>query len=361
MKVGILTFPGSPSHGASLQMFALYQTLREKGVEVEIINYIPKHVIHSRSHKKNIKTHLIAFASKFFVKSAKPAFERFEAQLNKYPSIPAESTEQMQELAARYDRIIVGSDQVWNPAVTGNDMNYYLAFSQNTAQKASYAPSFGVASVADADKEQIASLLSDFTYLCAREKRGAEIIAELTGKSVPVVIDPTMLVSKSNWLKQQTAVKLPAQKYVLLYTIKPSPSLKRFAKAFADKHGLRLVTIGGRLREFITKKELYPVSGIGPSEFLNLVNSAEYVITNSFHGSAFSIILEKNFYVEYSSDTNSRLTNIVKTFELENCVVTDESLNLPPVKVDYEKVNPILQEKQREALTYLNKVISESL
>ncbi|MBQ9805133.1 MAG: polysaccharide pyruvyl transferase family protein [Clostridia bacterium] len=361
MKVGILTFPGSPSHGAALQMFALYQTLREKGIDVDVINYIPPQVNHRRVSPKSLKSRLVFLVAKLFVKSSKPSFKEFEAQLNKFPSVPIETTEQMQELAARYDRIIVGSDQVWNPVVTGNDMNYYLAFSQNAAQKASYAPSFGVANVADADKEQIASLLSDFTYLCAREERGAEIIKELTGRSVPVVIDPTMLVSRDEWLKQPKKVKLPKGKYVLLYTIKPSPALKRFAKAFADRHGLRLVTIGGRLREFITKKDVYPVSGIGPAEFLYLANGAEYVITNSFHGSAFSIILEKNFYVEYSSDTNSRLTNIVKTFGLESCVVTDETLNLPPVTVDYEKVKPILQEKQREALTYLNGVISESL
>ncbi|MBQ2715052.1 MAG: polysaccharide pyruvyl transferase family protein [Clostridia bacterium] len=358
MKIGILTFPNSPSHGASLQMFALYKTLKKRGYDVEIINYLPSTVIHKRAksaQKKNIKS----IVTSMFVKSSAPAFKKFEEKTIKYPTTPIETTGQMEELAQRYDRIIVGSDQVWNPVVTGGDTNYYLAFSQNFDQKASYAPSFGIDKVEEKDQKIVAELLNNIKYLCAREERGAEIIKELTGREVPVVIDPTMLLEKDEWEKEIVKVKLPRKKYVLFYNIKPSPALKAKAKAFAQKHGYKFVSIGGRLREFIFKKGVYPVSGIGPAEFLGLISGAEYVFTNSFHGTALSIMLEKNFYVEYSSDTNSRLTNIVKTFGLDSCVVGEKLLENDPVCVNYESVKKILDEKRERAYEYLDGVVAE--
>ncbi len=359
MKIGILTFPGSPSHGAALQMCALYRTLREMGQDVEIINYIPGHVIHKQHKKRSLRRKVMSLFIKVFVKSSAPAFAAFEASLVKYPAEPIGTTEEMQAIAARYDRIIVGSDQVWNPVVTGNDMNYYLAFSRDDAQKASYAPSFGVAQVAEADREQIAALLAAIPHLCVREVQGAQIIKELTGREVPVVLDPTLLVDRPVWQSLTRPVRVPRGGYVLYYTIKPSASLKAFARQFAKKQGLRLVTIGGRLREFVLKGEVYPVSGIGPGEFLHLINSAAYVITNSFHGTALSIMLQKNFYVEYSSDTNSRLTNIVNTFGLEACVVGEDTLQQALVQVDYAHVESVLCEQRQRSLEYLKKVVSE--
>ena len=292
MKVGILTFPGSPSHGASLQMCALYHVLTEKGHDVEIINYISPEVNHKRNKKITLRSRLVGIVSGFFVKSSKKPFADFEKQIKMFPETSIGTTEEIKEIAKRYDRIIVGSDQVWNPVVTGGDLNFYLKFSDNNAQKASYAPSFGVSEVTGADKDEISKLLSDFKYLCVREKKGAEIIKELTGKDVPVVIDPTLLVEKSVWKEKEKKIKLPKGKYVLFYTIKPSPKLKKFAQDFCDKYNYTLITIGGRLREYI-RRDKHPVSGIGPAEFLGLVDGAEYVITNSFHGTAFSIIFNK--------------------------------------------------------------------
>ncbi|MBE7038971.1 MAG: polysaccharide pyruvyl transferase family protein [Ruminococcaceae bacterium] len=359
MKIGILTFPNSPSHGASLQMFGLYYTLLKKGHDVEIINYTSPRVIHRRKNgKKTLRSRMVGFVSGFFVKSSKKPFEDFEKQIKMFPQTPIGTTDEIKAIASRYDRIIVGSDQVWNPVVTGGDLNFYLKFSDNPMQKASYAPSFGISEVTGNDKDEIAELLADFKYLCVREKRGAEIIKELTGKDVPVVIDPTLLVEKSVWEEKKKNIKLPKGKYVLFYTIKPSPKLKKFAQDFCDKHNYTLITIGGRLREFI-RWDKHPVSGIGPAEFLGLVNGAEYVVTNSFHGTAFSIIFNKNFYVEYSSDTNSRLTNIVDTFKLSNCVVNEDTLQVEPVKVDYENVNRILKKEKDKSLNYLEAVVSE--
>lgn len=358
MKIGTLTFPGSPSHGASLQMYALYQTLKNMGVDAEVINYSPDGLTHNRYKEQVGHKIFINLMNWILLKDPKKAFKQFEQQMHIYPSVPLKTTEEIQEESKRYDRIIVGSDQVWNPVVTGNDMNFYLDFCKDNARKASYAASFGTDHVAEEDRTEIAKLLSEITYLSVREQRGQEIVRDLTGRDVPVVIDPTFLIDGKDWRKLATPSGAK-EKYVFFYTIKPSASLRRIAKEFADKHGYRFVYIAGGAHGVMEKFHPHkdPVFGVGPAEFIDLINRAECVFTNSFHGTAFSIILNKKFYVEYSSDTNSRLTNIIKTFQLEQCVVNDSSFTNQLPEIDYQKVNGIISERKEEAISFLNEII----
>ena len=361
MKIGILSFPGSPSHGAALQMFALYSYLQKQGHDVEVINYISNKVNYAPSlkkKKKSVRAFLTGAFSKIFLKDYAPAFKEFEEKINKYPAFPIASTQDLTEVAQRYDRIVVGSDQVWNPVVTGNDMNYYLTFLEDSSKKATYAPSFGFSKISKDGKEEISEALSKFHYLCVREKQGAKIIYDLIEKDVPVVLDPTFLLQASIWEKQAKEVRPCPRKYVLYYTIKPSEKLKKFAGKLAEKTNCKLVLIGGRVREYFQSSKK-PVSGVGPSEFLWLIKNAQYVVTNSFHGTAFSVIFKKNFYVEYSSDTNSRLENLVETLGLENSVVDENSLLKPVVVVDYNKVLQALEKEKNHSINYLQEVIRE--
>lgn len=354
MKVGTLTFPGSPSHGASLQMYALYRVLKNMGTDVEVINYIPNTVNHKKQPPKSLKDKIITL----LLKDPKDSFKRFESQIKIDPAAPITTTEELQNHTQSYDRIIVGSDQVWNPAVTGNDMNFFLDFCKVATKKASYAPSFGIDQVAEGDKEQIAQLLAQITYLSAREERGKEIISELTGRDVPVVLDPTFLIDGADWraLKKASGAK---GNYVFIYTIKPSPKLRQTAQAFADKHGYRLVYIAGGLHGLMDKvnPKKHPVFGVGPAELIDLIDNAQYVFTNSFHGAAFSIILNKNFFVEYSSDTNSRLITLIQKFELEDSIINCDRFDFALRQTHYEKANLILQEKRKESLSYLEGII----
>ena len=243
--------------------------------------------------------------------------------------------------------------------VTGNDMNFYFAFCEDNQKKASYAPSFGVDHVAYADKETVAKLLSEITYLSTREERGRQIIQELTGREVPVVVDPTFLLSAENWreAKKPSGAK---GNYVFLYTIKPSASLRKAARQFAEANGYDFVYISGGLHGIKDKFDPnnHAVFGVGPGEFLDLIDNARCVFTNSFHGTALSIILNSDFYVEFSSDTNSRLTNIVNTFGLEKCVIPAGGIVNELPHVNYEEVNARVSEKKEEALAYLKEVIS---
>jgi hypothetical protein len=355
MKVGTLTFPGSPSHGASLQMYALYSVLSDMGVDTEVINYVSDSVNHKNHTKKILKDRIAGL----FLRDSMAAFRQFEKRVKIYPEDSIKTTHELKQYTEAYDRIIVGSDQVWNPVVTGNDMNFYLDFCNDKSKKASYAPSFGVNQIDEKDKEKISRLLSDFTYLSAREERGKELIYELTQKEVPLVLDPTFLLDGDDWRK----IKKPSGakgEYVFVYTIKPSMELKQKAKCFADKHGYKLVYISGGLHGVLDKinPHKHPVFGIGPAEFIDLVDNAQYVFTNSFHGAAFSIILNKKFYVELSSDTNSRLITLIQKFGLENCIIDCKTYDSRQMQIDYVKVNQILAIKRKESMLYLEGIVN---
>lgn len=357
MKVGTLTFPNSPSHGAALQMYALWKTLIDLGCDAEVINYTTDIVIHSRNKSVplSLKSKLKSIIFKAILKSNTSSFRDFESLIAKYPNKPISCVSDINSIADRYDRIIVGSDQVWNPVVTGNDMNFYLKFLNDSSVKASYAPSFGNDDVAAEDKAEISLLLSDFKYLCAREKQGADIIKSLTGREVPIVLDPTFLVDCEHWKTIETKPKYKKD-YVLFYNIKPSKSLLAFAQRLADANNCILVTIGGRVADKFNPKK-HPAFGVGPSEFLGLISNAKYVVTNSFHGTALSLIYNKNFYIEYSTDTNSRLINLANIFGFKDNIVNDNTDVHHPISVDYDHINKVLNIEKEKSLEYLRSII----
>ena len=135
MKVGILTFPHSPSLGAMLQMGSLYHTIQEMGHDVEIINYVSSNVNHKKKEPLTIKSLLIRILSKIFLKSSLISYKEFESKLKMFPGQPISESREMEKIVSHFDRIIVGSDQVWNPVVTGHDLNFYLEFCSDTEKK----------------------------------------------------------------------------------------------------------------------------------------------------------------------------------------------------------------------------------
>lgn len=355
MKVGILTFPHAPSLGAMLQMGALYHTVQAQGHDVEIINYVGSDVIHAKKQAKTGKALAVKVLSALFLKSGKKSFRQFESKLKMYPVQPISGEGELREIAKRYDRIIVGSDQVWNHIVTGNDMNFFLAFCENDEKKASYAASFGNTQVIEESREQITELLRSFSYLGVREKQGQQIIKDLTGRESKVVLDPTLLTTR-DYLLGEMIPSNRKKKYVLFFQMKPSLSLRKRAEEYARENGLEFVTVGGRIKERFDPRK-HPVYGVGPGEFLGLVKDAQCVFTNSFHGLAISIALQTDFYVEYSTDTNSRLINLVEMLDLQDRVIAEQSLKA--ISIDYNAVEQKVQAQRDCSLAFLKEILAQ--
>lgn len=366
MKTGILTFPNSPSYGAALQMYALYTACSDLGYDTEIINYHnlwmkqEKHTTMSGGRNQAVVRMKRALRTLLHIRM-KTRFARFEGQLHKYPRKAFSEKEKLGRTGERYGAVICGSDQVWNPDITHADMSYFLDFCGRQTARISYAPSFGVEQVSEELGEQISQELEKFNSLSVREDAGRKIIEELTGKKAALVVDPTLLLDADRWQLCEKAHPLAKGDYILYYTVRSSKSLWSHCLALSRKTRLKILRIGSNVisKHFKRAEGVEYVCDAGPAQWLYLVRNAAYVVTNSFHGTAFSINFRKNFYVEFSSLTNSRLTQIISALGLEERVVSD-GMEIVPSPADYRRTEEVLPAVKAESLAFLEQALQSA-
>lgn len=359
MKVGIMTFPHSVSHGCVLQMYALQQTVTKLGHEVEVIHYQneymrqEKHVARSAG-KPSAREKVKKIARKLLHLPLYRAFEKFEkCHILRYPQKPFDDRKMLETMDQRYDAVVCGSDQVWNPDITGQDLAYFLDFCGDNTRRVAYAPSFGIEEFSEEFRQHIQGELAKFHALSAREWPGQRLLQELTGRDAPVVLDPTFFLDGEQW--QHLERKHPAAQgdYILYFTVRSSRSLWEKALDFSRKTGMKLVVVGGNALKKKIQGVEYAVD-IGPDQWLYLMRHARYVVTNSFHGTAFSIHFRKDFYLDLSARTNSRLVQIAKALGLEECIVDGA---LEPSATDYSVAEQVLPGMRQASLDYLNKAL----
>ena len=218
------------------------------------------------------------------------------------------------------DAYIVGSDQVWNPTHTGGyDPAYYLEFAKEGSRRISYAASLGTNYIVSKYKEPMQKALKSFTGISVRERSVQGAVSELTGKPVEVVLDPTLLLDKEDYdeIKVKSNYKQP---YILIYSIEKNPQLIELANKISVSLGMPVLQrrpMGG----LINQLEPFYTSDAG--EFLGHIESAAYVITNSFHGTVFSILYEKPFVSMLHSDTGSRTEDLLEELGLSSHILYD--------------------------------------
>ena len=353
MNVGILTFPNSTSYGAALQMYALYHALEKLGHTPQVINY--QNTYMKKQQHTRRKTWLRRTAAKLLHRRMYRNFQGFEKKLMEmYPRVAIADPRRLWGLTERYDAVICGSDQVWNPDITGGDLSYFLNFCDENTRRVAYAPSFGISEFSGDFTKAIRADLEKFHALSAREAPGQALLSGLLGKDVPLVCDPTFLMNADDWQRLEKTHPAGEGDYIFYYTIRSSRALWNRCRTFAKEKGLKIVAVGGNLlKQWKQKDELirYAVD-IGPEQWLYLLHHARYVFTNSFHGTAFSINYRKDFYVEFSSLTNSRLEQITRTLDLCGQIVGEEPLD--GAAVDYTVADRVLPQMREASLDYLS-------
>ncbi len=296
-KVGIITYHFAKNYGAVLQCYALQSFLQEQGFNVEIINYVSDKQTKNNDYIKHggikalIKnTCLIPFKAKM-----KNKYEKFEIfnlnylNLTKRVSNIAELKNLVKK--SEYDVIISGSDQVFNPNIEDFDIAFLLPFKTN-ALKMSYAASTGNASTADL--VNIRKYIDDFDYLSIREKSDLDKFTPFFKKNISVVCDPVMLLSNKFW-DDKLNDRIIKEKYLICYFLHKNLFEKEYklAKKIAKEKNLKLYVINARYSKYSFYKNT--ILDAGPIEFVNLIRYSDFVCTDSFHGTLFSIIFNKNF------------------------------------------------------------------
>jgi hypothetical protein len=356
-KIGIITFHRTINYGGVLQAYALKKTIEQLGAESNIIDYKNLHIDRINKVKFINFNGIKGFINGLLTyKSKRKKFQKFVQFRNKYIQPVKWENEYTDE---KYDSIIVGSDQVWNYLLSDFDKTYFLDFVNDSMKKNAYSASFGISNVPAIYREEYAKLLSSFNKISVREDIGVQIIKDLINIEVPVVLDPIFLIQKTEWMKLFQISKKLEDKYILLYLMIPEPDVLRFSEELSKQTGYEIIYITNKVKRTIKAKYVREIS---PIQWVDLFLNATYIVTNSFHGVAFSINFNKEFFMGLlpkSSKVNSRLENILKLFNLEERRINRDSKPSDFNYIKYEPVNEILKKERDKSIGFLKSIIEE--
>ncbi|EOD00107.1 polysaccharide pyruvyl transferase family protein [Caldisalinibacter kiritimatiensis] len=377
-KIGLFTINDYNNYGNRLQNYAVQEYLKSLGFEVETIRNGTKYSKYSKrpnliSRVENLikltpREAYIKVTNKFLEKvnnnkikelknSRERNFKKFTKEHILETDYSISDTNIPEDLSNNYDYFITGSDQVWNPYNHRTSDIDFLTFAPRN-KRIALSPSFGVSKIPEDYIERYRKWISEINSLSVREYDGAKIIKDLTGREVPVLVDPTLLLKKEKWLSiSKVDSNKPSKKYLLTYFLGGVPKkYKEQIAIISKRNNLDVVNLGD------IREELY--YAIGPSQFLDYINSCSIFCTDSFHGAVFSILLEKPFLIYNREGSSvsmySRIDTLLDKFDLHSRKAESFNINSNNTKlfeVDYSHVTHILDAERNKALEYLTKAL----
>ena len=374
MKIGILThFHKSVNYGGVLQAYALCKHLNTYGHSAQQILYTARiKNLDSSSHalknlfqavSKRIKRKLNKEKNIKIKERMETLFKDFREQ------VPHTATEYTKDTIANankdFDAVLVGSDQVWNPAWF--DSSYMLDFIDKSIPKISYSASMGVSFLTEEQKAVYKKYLVGFEKISVREQACADVLSDVLEKKISVCVDPTLLLSADQW-DEIASERIIKEKYVFLYMLGDDIKARKTAEKFANEKGLQLIFIPDLLGEYrvIDRKiKGAAIEDATPRDFISLIKYADYIFTDSFHACVFSLLYQKEFFAFDRSGvqkTNSRIHNLLEMFACkERFCVTDEKwsveflLKCPPI--DYSRENIPFEVQKQKSVEYLHNIV----
>lgn len=373
MKIGIITFHHTQNFGGCLQALALQEYLKTRyHVETGLINYcpdvitdvyrgfsIPKYI---RMLKKGYGGRVVrVFASDlFYFKQNLRISRKFNQFYRKYynligPQMLTLDALRKQKLQA--ETLIAGSDQIWNKNLLGGlDCAYFLKFGDIGTRRIAFSASIGQDELSRDKVEEYRRMLQDFDYISTREKRAQELLQNVAPCPIYHTLDPTLMLTSDQWLKLfSQGIDIPKEPYIFLYTINWSERVVEYAQQLSEKKGIPLVTVLAKQR---FENELGHFPECTPDDFVRLISGAQFVVTNSFHGTVFSILFGKSFWTFLNKDRNSRIVGILETLGIENRIVAaHQAANPDETHICYDDVYKKLTELRLYSSQYLDMAV----
>lgn len=372
MKIGILTFHFAQNYGALLQAYALQRYLQQLGHSVEIINYEPDWVERGGPFRMPVSKEavhadlviayqkLTRFKAFLSGKNLHPLFSDFRSRYLTESNRKYRTLEALRKDPPQCDVYVCGSDQIWNPSVqAGLDPAYFLDF--GSARRVAYAASFGRNDVEDSFHELLSELLGEFFAIGVREKSGMDLVQRLSGRRPAWVPDPALLLPDYDEI-----IEPPGRDkdYLMSYVLRSGAGIGEVQQHIAERLNIEVVVPYNRQRRW---------KGVGsevvcsPGQWLGLIKSARVVVTNSFHGTVFSILFKKPFITVALPDSkaslNDRMISMLDRLGLSDRMlrqISDERVvNILSEEIDWEQVHEKLSEWRLEARRYLNSALSQ--
>lgn len=387
MKIGIITFVKCDNYGAELQAYALQKKLNLLGYDAEVIDLEKeKGVIESSfsSYKNAILNRYKQYglikgslkiielikdkynARKAFAANSDKVKERhkiFELFFNDYikHSTKFYTLEEMRNIQSLpYNVLIAGSDQIWNYMQTRYlDVFFLMMANRWETKKISYAASFSVSSIPQSKRAMYKQYLENMDAISVREITGIDIVKNCSNCKAVTVLDPTLLLNRNEWIEYIGKKDyLPKNKrYVVIYTLSGSHYIYTLAKKIAKKLEAEVINIKLSFSKIKGDDGITHIWNAGPREFISIFSQAVYVITDSFHGTAFSI----NFNIPFTtllnpaSNINSRALSILKLTGTESRLIYDNGENKEPdtLNIDFTPINKIIEKNREKSLKFI--------
>ena len=370
-QIGILTFCRYYNYGTALQAYALQHFVSQNfDCEAELVDYLERN---EYVGKKLLLTRIKRFPT--YIKNFKKiyiqrknannqavknrAFDEFFNTSMVLSKEKADTIEGLTDICGKYDAVMVGSDQTWNPFVASKGQFLLDYLDGDKIAKLAYAPSIGIGKIPEEYRERYKKALFQFKALSCRERGGAAFLSDLIGKKVEFVLDPTLLLHPEDWEEIATPVDIK-EPYHLTYFLGYNKAHRKAAERIAREKNLKIVALPVSYLEIQNKN--IDKQYVGPGGFISLIKNASFVCTDSFHGTMFSINFERDFAsfpkrndADVNSD-NNRLYDALSVLGLEDRLWVGGSGNCS--SVDYSEVSERLSKLRESSECYLNSAMA---
>lgn len=366
-KSVLITMHYVDNYGSVLQTYASQCILRKLGYDCEVLDYVRANNTLTYEAKEAYSRYrklsgIFAFPPisallvvRFILKKLKrksifDSFRRSHINLTrKYNGYNS-----LLENCPKADLYIVGSDQVWNNVYNGGFLpEYFLAFVPEESIKISLSSSIGIDALTDSELKQFKNYLQDFSFVSVREKSAAEQLSKAGVHQPFLALDPTLLLSAGEW-KKSLEIENSVEKYVFVYQLNQSEEMISYACKLAAENECRLYVVSGH--KFKKRTGVKKIAQPTVKQFVELIANARYVVTDSFHGTAFCVNFSKDYFVFYPPHYSTRLESILSlTKTLHRHVESENWRDVKPI--DYEKVQNIISDEREKFF----KVIKEAL
>lgn len=362
------------NYGSMLQSFATQKMMDEYGIQYELLNYKKKYtplfvlksiprllnkVIWQEKINENQKKRFLKRNPELMsdVKKRSRAYDQFRESYFNHPVVTYYGYSKLKEESKKYSAFITGSDQLWSPS--GLPTNFYnLMFTYEDAVRISYASSFGVKKIPWYQRGRTRKFLDRIQHVSCREESGREIVKELTGRDVPTVADPTILFNGEEWKELLPIDRVQEGKYIFSYILGTDKKYRDEVLKLSKETGLPIVSIHQYVDADLDFGDV-SVTDAGPAEFVDLIRNAEYVCTDSFHGSVFSILCHRKLVIfnrysdNSSSSKNTRIDNLCGKLGLSDRRFSGDIIKDAKGDIDYSIIDNKLEDIRRESKDYL--------
>lgn len=377
-KAAVVVCPNIRNFGSVLQSLATQKAVTRLGFDNEYIKYQKtkrtayKYLIQllipsiMAERLSVLKRKIFQKKNSEFISRRNKAFDDFvDKYMTASPKITGYAA--LCHAAKNYSIAVLGSDQVWNPINSGSDF-YTLNWLEKDTPRVAYAPSFGVSRVPLLLEGSYKKFLNKFDHISVREIQGQKIVRQLTGRKVPVVCDPTLLFKAEDWDEILPEEPVTNGKYIFCYFLGNRKEPRKCVLKLAKKTGLPIVMMPffGEICEYDNKLGARFVDNPDPSHFVSAIKNAEYVCTDSYHGTVFSIIYQKKVLIfrrhsaDSSKNTFSRLESLLSIAGMKDRIVNDvwEDRFISDV-IDYDEVNKNIEKMRKYSWNYLSNALKD--